>query len=84
MDRPVLGRGVRLIYDNTRQTHVVLHPEGVLVPNGTAVSVLELCDGATTVPQITAALGARYAGVRETEVGTVLERLAEKGVVRWI
>ncbi|MFD7258919.1 pyrroloquinoline quinone biosynthesis peptide chaperone PqqD [Streptomyces sp. NPDC059874] len=84
MDRPVLGRGVRLIYDRTRQTHVVLHPEGVLVPNRTAVSVLELCDGATTVPQITVALGDRYAGVREEEVDSVLDRLTESGVVRWI
>ncbi|MEU9148848.1 pyrroloquinoline quinone biosynthesis peptide chaperone PqqD [Streptomyces sp. NPDC048349] len=83
MDRPVLGRGVRLVYDRTRQTRVVLHPEGVLVPNGTAVAVLELCDGTVTVPQIAAALGDRYAGVRETEVGAVLERLSEKGVVRW-
>ncbi|WP_329377787.1 pyrroloquinoline quinone biosynthesis peptide chaperone PqqD [Streptomyces sp. NBC_01351] len=84
MDRPVLGRGVRLIYDRTRQTHVVLHPEGVLVPNRTAVSVLELCDGAATVPQITVALGSTYAGVREEEVDSVLDRLTESGVVRWI
>ncbi|GHB82668.1 pyrroloquinoline quinone biosynthesis protein PqqD [Streptomyces cirratus] len=83
MDRPVLGRGVRLIYDKTRQTHVVLHPEGVLVPNRTAVSVLELCDGVTTVPGIAEALGATYAGVREEEVGAVLTRLTENGVVRW-
>ncbi|MEV7541052.1 pyrroloquinoline quinone biosynthesis peptide chaperone PqqD [Streptomyces sp. NPDC089915] len=84
MNRPVLGRGVRLVYDNTRQTHVVLHPEGVLVPNGTAVSVLELCDGDTTVPQIAHALGTKYAGVREGDVAAVLGRLAENGVVRWI
>lgn len=80
---PRLRRGVRLTYDKTRQTHVLLFPEGVLVPNPTAAAVLELCDGTTTVATITSALRTRYSGVKETEISDVLTRLAERQVVEW-
>ncbi|MFF5991121.1 pyrroloquinoline quinone biosynthesis peptide chaperone PqqD [Prauserella flavalba] len=80
---PRLRRGVRLTYDRTRRTHVLLFPEGVLVPNATAAAVLELCDGERTVPDIAAALGERYAGVRESDVGDVLARLVDRQVVEW-
>ncbi|PXY34316.1 pyrroloquinoline quinone biosynthesis protein PqqD [Prauserella coralliicola] len=80
---PRLRRGVRLTYDRTRGTHVLLFPEGVLVPNATAAAVLELCDGERTVPDIAAALGERYAGVREGDVGDVLARLVDRQVVEW-
>ncbi|GAA1210010.1 pyrroloquinoline quinone biosynthesis protein D [Prauserella alba] len=87
---PRLRRGVRLTYDRTRQTydrtrqtHVVLFPEGVLVPNATATAVLELCDGERSIPDIAAALGERYAGVREDDVGDVLARLVDREVVEW-
>lgn len=81
--RPRLRRGVRLTYDHTRQTHVLLFPEGVLVPNPTAAAVLELCDGDTDVPGIGAALGTRYTGVREQDVHDVLARFADRQVVEW-
>ncbi|MBK1785071.1 pyrroloquinoline quinone biosynthesis peptide chaperone PqqD [Prauserella cavernicola] len=80
---PRLRRGVRLTYDRTRQTHVLLFPEGVLVTNPTAAAVLELCDGERTVPDIVAALGTRYAGVREADVDDVLARLVDRQVVEW-
>ena len=83
LGRPVLRRGVRLTYDDVRQTHVVLFPEGVLVPNGTATVVLELCDGESTVPQIAEALRHRFAGVREEDVAGVLERFAQRRVIEW-
>lgn len=80
---PQLRRGVRLSFDHVRETHVVLFPEGVLVPNTTAAAVLELCDGARTVTDITAVLGTRYSGVREQDVLDVLSRLGERRVVAW-
>jgi pyrroloquinoline quinone biosynthesis protein D len=80
---PRLRRGVRLTFDPTRQTHVLLFPEGVLVPNGTAAAVLTLCDGSTSVREIAARLGARFRGVRAADVANVLERLAERRVVEW-
>lgn len=80
---PRLRRGVRLSFDHVRETHVLLFPEGVLVPNATAAAVLELCDGARSVTEITAALGERYSGVREDDVLAVLNRLGERRVVAW-
>jgi pyrroloquinoline quinone biosynthesis protein D len=81
--RPRLRRGVRLTFDATRDTHVLLFPEGVLVPNATAAAVLQLCDGETTVAQIAERLGERFAGVREQDVTDVLDRLAGRRVVEW-
>jgi pyrroloquinoline quinone biosynthesis protein D len=81
--RPHLRRGVRLTYDRVRDTHVILFPEGVLVPNPTAAAVLELCDGRSTVEAITAALGVRYSGVRPRDVTDILTRLADRRVVQW-
>ncbi|HEY7594598.1 MAG TPA: pyrroloquinoline quinone biosynthesis peptide chaperone PqqD [Actinophytocola sp.] len=82
-DRPRLRRGVRLSYDKVRATHVLLYPEGVLVPNGTAAAVLRECDGSTTVREIASRLGTRFRGVRAADVANVLERLAERRVVEW-
>ena len=81
--RPKLRRGVRLVFDRTRDTHVLLFPEGVLVPNATAAAVLELCDGMSTVDKITTRLAERYEGVRASDITEVLTRLAERRVVEW-
>ena len=81
--RPRLRRGVRLVFDKTRDTHVLLFPEGVLVPNPTAAAVLQLCDGESTVDKITARLAERYEGVRSTDITEVLTRLADRRVVEW-
>lgn len=81
--RPRLRRGVRLTFDRTRETYLLLYPEGVLVPNPTASAVLRLCDGETTVAEITDALGKRFEGVRAEDVVTVLTRLADRRMVEW-
>lgn len=81
--RPRLRRGVRLTYDRTRDTHVLLFPEGVLVPNKTAAAVLGLCDGESTVEEITTALERRYEGVRVEDIINVLDRLADRRAVEW-
>ncbi|MEQ0561765.1 pyrroloquinoline quinone biosynthesis peptide chaperone PqqD [Amycolatopsis sp. NEAU-NG30] len=80
---PQLRRGVRLTFDHVRETHVLLYPEGVLVPNATATAVLELCDGVRSVADITAALSQRYSGVLAQDVLSVLSRLGERRVVAW-
>jgi pyrroloquinoline quinone biosynthesis protein D len=80
---PQLRRGVRLSFDHVRETHVLLFPEGVLVPNTTAAAVLELCDGARSVTDITTVLGKRFTGVRADDVLDVLARLGERRVVAW-
>ncbi|MGW4058533.1 pyrroloquinoline quinone biosynthesis peptide chaperone PqqD [Amycolatopsis sp. NPDC004747] len=80
---PQLRRGVRLSFDHVRETHVLLFPEGVLVPNATAAAVLELCDGTRSVSDITTALSERYSGVVAQDVVSVLSRLGERRVVAW-
>jgi pyrroloquinoline quinone biosynthesis protein D len=82
-EKPKLRKGVRLTFDKTRDTHVLLFPEGVLVPNATAVAVLSLCDGESTVDEIAAELGKRYQGVRAQDVTDVLARLESRRVVEW-
>jgi pyrroloquinoline quinone biosynthesis protein D len=81
--KPRLRKGVRLSFDKTRDTHVLLYPEGVLVPNATAAAVLALCDGESTVEEIATALGTRFQGVCTQDVTDVLTRLAERRVVEW-
>jgi pyrroloquinoline quinone biosynthesis protein D len=81
--KPKLRKGVRLTFDKTRDTHVLLFPEGVLVPNATAAAVLALCDGESTVEEIAAALRERYQGVRAQDVTDVLTRLESRRVVEW-
>jgi len=81
--KPRLKRGVRLTYDHTRDLQVLLYPEGVLVPNPTATAILQLCDGDTTVDEITLALGNQYDGVQAQQVVDVLTRLADRQVVEW-
>jgi pyrroloquinoline quinone biosynthesis protein D len=84
MSMPLLVQGARLTYDRVRHRHVVLFPEGVLVPNRTALAVLELCDGTSSVADIVRALRERFTDVRQHDVIDVLDRLADRRVIQWI
>ncbi len=78
---PRIRRGVKCTYDQIRSAHVVLFPEGVLVLNETAASVVALCDGVRSVGDIALALGDEYAGVEPADVATLVARLVERRVV---
>ena len=78
---PRIRRGVKRTYDQIRSAHVVLFPEGVLVLNETAASVVALCDGVRSVGDIALALGDEYAGVEPADVATLVARLVERRVV---
>jgi pyrroloquinoline quinone biosynthesis protein D len=82
MTRPRLVTGARLQYDEVREEHMLLVPEGVVRLNPTAVAVLELCDGERSVDEIVSTLSARYEGadVRDDVQGLV-EGLSQKGLV---
>jgi pyrroloquinoline quinone biosynthesis protein D len=58
--RPALAPGVRMQVDKVTGELVLLYPEGVLELNGTAHAILNLCNGATTLDEIVAALSAEY------------------------
>ena len=80
-DRPRLARHVRLTFSETRQRHVLLHPETVVVLHGSGADIIELCDGRHTVTEIVAELGARYRTVPDDEVRRFLTRLVARRCV---
>jgi pyrroloquinoline quinone biosynthesis protein D len=83
VDRPRLARHVRMTFDRTRQRHILLHPETVVVLNSSGADILGLCDGRHTVAEIVAELGARYEGVPDDEVQRFLTRLVTRRCVEF-
>lgn len=82
--RPRLPRHARLRFDPTRQVWVLLAPERVLVPDETAVEILQLCDGTRRVDDVVDLLAEKYAAERATiaaDVVALLQELADKGLV---
>lgn len=80
---PRLGRFVKMRFDKSREKHVLLGPESVVVLNTTGTDVLELCDG-RTVDEIIAELERRYGtdGVGD-QVRAFLTGLARRNCVRF-
>jgi pyrroloquinoline quinone biosynthesis protein D len=80
--RPRLATGARLSYDDVREEHVLLIPEGAVRLNPTAAEVLELCDGERSLDDIVGALSARYDGadVRD-DVVELVDAMTQKGLV---
>lgn len=82
MTRPRLVTGARLRYDDVREEHLLLIPEGVVRLNPTAAEVLELCDGERSVEDIVDALSARYDGADlRDDVRELIDAMAQKGLV---
>ena len=82
MNRPRLVDGARLQYDDVREEHLLLIPEGAVRLNETAVQVLELCDGQRSLDDIAATLSARYDGADVAgDVRELLDRLGQRGLV---
>jgi pyrroloquinoline quinone biosynthesis protein D len=82
MTRPRLATGARLRYDDVRDEHVLLVPEGAVRLNPTAVEVLELCDGERSLDEIVVVLSARYGGADlRDDVQGLVDGMAQKGLV---
>ena len=82
MTRPRLVTGARLRYDEVREEHLLLIPEGAVRLNPTAAEVLELCDGERSLDAIVGELSARYDGadVRD-DVRGLVDAMAQRGLV---
>ena len=82
MTRPRLVTGARLRYDEVREEHVLLIPEGAVRLNPSAAEVLGLCDGERSLDDIVGALSARYEGadVRD-DILELVDALAQRGLV---
>ena len=82
MTRPRLVTGARLRYDEVREEHLLLVPEGAVRLNPTAVAVLELCDGERSLEDIVGVLSTRYDGADVGEdVRGLLDAMAQRGLV---
>jgi pyrroloquinoline quinone biosynthesis protein D len=82
MNRPRLVDGARLQYDDVREEHLLLIPEGAVRLNETAAQVLALCDGERSLDEIAATLSQRYAGADVGEdVRELLGGMGERGLV---
>jgi pyrroloquinoline quinone biosynthesis protein D len=82
MTRPRLVTGARLRYDEVREEHLLLIPEGVVRLNPTAAEVLELCDGERSLDEVVDALGARYDGADlRDDVQELIDAMVQRGLV---
>jgi pyrroloquinoline quinone biosynthesis protein D len=82
VNRPRLADGARLQYDDVREEHLLLVPEGAVRLNATAAQVLELCDGRRTLDEIAGALSERYSGADVADdVQELLGGMADRGLV---
>lgn len=82
MTHPRLATGARLRYDEVRDEHLLLIPEGAVRLNPTAVAVLELCDGERTLEEIVIALSQRYDGADVgDDVHQLVDAMAQRGLV---
>jgi pyrroloquinoline quinone biosynthesis protein D len=82
MTRPRLVTGARLRYDDVREQHVLLVPEGAVRLNPTAAEVLELCDGERSLDEIVVVLTDRYEGADlGDDVRGLVDGMAQKGLV---
>jgi pyrroloquinoline quinone biosynthesis protein D len=80
--RPRLVTGARLRYDEVREEHLLLIPEGVVRLNPTAAEVLELCDGERSLDDIVGTLSARYEGADlRADVDELVGAMAQRGLV---
>jgi pyrroloquinoline quinone biosynthesis protein D len=81
---PALRRGIRQRFDATRNAHVLLGPERVIVLDEIAVAITELVDARNSVADISDALAkkfeADYAMVEADVIGFVQD-LVDKGLV---
>ena len=81
---PSLPRGVKLRFDEARDTWVLLGPERVFNPDPIALEILKRCDGSATVEEIVDDLAATFQaerGIIEHDVTALLQELADKGVM---
>jgi pyrroloquinoline quinone biosynthesis protein D len=79
---PSLVTGARLRYDEVREEHLLLVPEGAVRLNPSAAEVLELCDGEHSLEEIVGVLTARYNGSDvAADVRGLVDAMTERGLL---
>lgn len=59
-EKPRIGRGFRLQWEEAQDAHVLLYPEGMVKLNGSAGAIMSRCDGERTIERVVADLEAAY------------------------
>jgi pyrroloquinoline quinone biosynthesis protein D len=81
---PRFGGHMKLRFNEQRQKWVVQAPEKVFEPDETAVEILKMLDGKTTVGGIVDALAGKFNAPRDLigkDVTEMLQGLSDKGVI---
>ncbi len=82
---PRFRPGVRFRFDEPRQAWILLAPEKLFMPEGTAIEILKRVDGVRTLGAIIDDLAGAYQAPRAliaADVIAMLDDLNAKGVVR--
>ena len=82
--RPKISPRARLQTDKLTGKPVLLYPEGALVLNTTGHAIVCLCNGESTLEQITASLASRFNAPLETispQVNEYLNRLRARNLL---
>jgi pyrroloquinoline quinone biosynthesis protein D len=82
MSCPRLVTGARLRYDEVREEHLLLVPEGAVRLNPTAAEVLGLCDGDRSLEDIIVAMTERYHGSDVSDdVRELVDAMTQRGLL---
>jgi pyrroloquinoline quinone biosynthesis protein D len=82
MTRPRLVTGARLRYDEVREEHLLLVPEGAVRLNPTAAEVLGLCDGEHSLEDIVGVMSERYDGSDvDDDVRGLVDAMTQRGLL---
>jgi len=85
-DRPRLAPGCR-ISESDQQTGTLLVPEGAIKLRGTALRILEQCDGARTLAEILQSLQLEFSASDPERIAhdtiQLLGQLRDRNVVTW-
>ena len=84
-ERPELARRARMRFDKTRESHVLLMPERVVMLSESAAEILGLCNGERSVADLVAELKSRYPDAPLDELeADVTEFLREAVERKWL
>lgn len=74
---PVLPAHVRLVFNEKRDSWVVLAPEKILWPDDISVVILQNCDGARSIGEIADTLSKEFSAPLSEIQGDILEFLQD-------
>lgn len=84
-ERPALTKRARMRFDKTRDSHVLLLPERVVMLSESAAEILELCNGERTAAEIAAELKSRYEEAPLAELEADVNEFLREAVARkWL